>query len=92
MSGTRVAVKRLELDDLPGAGGGCLSMADQMRTEVEVLSPPRQHRAADGMEQGRHGALLGLRLYGGRQLAGPSGVQRQRCRAADGQRADSCPL
>ena len=37
-AGTRVAVKRLELDGLPGAGGGCLSMADQMRTEVEVLS------------------------------------------------------
>ena len=37
VSGTRLAVKRLELDGLPGAGG-CLSMADQMRTEVEVLS------------------------------------------------------
>ena len=37
-SGTRVAVKRLELDGLSGAGAGCLSMADQMRTEVEVLS------------------------------------------------------
>ena len=38
MSGTRVAVKRLELDGLQGAGAGCASMADQMRTEVEVLS------------------------------------------------------
>ncbi len=40
MSGTRVAVKRLELDGLPGAGAACecLSMTDQVRTEVEVLS------------------------------------------------------
>jgi hypothetical protein len=37
-SGTRVTVKRLELDGLSGAGAGCLSMVDQMRTEVEVLS------------------------------------------------------
>jgi len=43
------------------------------------VGPPRQHRAADRMEQGRHGALLVLRRYGGRQLAGPSSVQRQRC-------------
>ena len=38
MSGTRVAVKRLELDGARCAGSGCLSMADQMRTEMEVLS------------------------------------------------------
>ena len=32
-------MKRLELDVMPGAGEGWLSqMADQMRTEVEVLS------------------------------------------------------
>ncbi len=37
MSGTRVAVKRLELDGLSGAGAGYLS-TDQMHTEVEVLS------------------------------------------------------
>jgi hypothetical protein len=29
-------------------------------------SVARQHRAASGMEQGRHGALLGVRLNGGR--------------------------
>jgi len=39
VSGTCVAVKRLELDVVPGAGQGWLSqMGDQMRTEVEVLS------------------------------------------------------
>ncbi len=38
MVGTRVDVKRLELDGLTDVGGGCLSMTDQMRTEVEVLS------------------------------------------------------
>jgi interleukin-1 receptor-associated kinase 4 len=41
VSGTRVAVKRLELNLAPGARGGELSMLsiiDQMRTEVEVLS------------------------------------------------------
>jgi hypothetical protein len=53
--------------------------SDAYRGGGAVASPPRQHRAADGMEQGRHGALLGLRLDGGRRLAGPSGVQRQRC-------------
>ena len=37
-AGTRVAVKRLELDGLPGAGAAGLSLTDQMRTEVEVLS------------------------------------------------------
>ena len=37
MSGTRVAVKRLELDGLPDDGGGCLSMTDQMRTRHEVV-------------------------------------------------------
>jgi serine/threonine protein kinase len=36
---TRVAVKRLELDVAAGAGAAGLSMTDQMRTEVEVLSP-----------------------------------------------------
>jgi hypothetical protein len=34
--GTRVAVKRLELDGLPGAGAAGLSMTDQMCTEVEM--------------------------------------------------------
>ncbi len=53
--------------------------SDAYRSGGAVASPPRQHRAADGIEQRRHGALLGLRLDGGRQLAGPSGVQRQRC-------------
>ena len=48
MSGTRDAIKRLELDGAQGAGAGWLSMADpwqmrtdmadQMRTEMEVLS------------------------------------------------------
>ena len=37
-SGTRVAVKRLELGMAAGAGAAGLSMTDQMRTEVEVLS------------------------------------------------------
>jgi serine/threonine protein kinase len=37
-SGTRVAVKRLELGVAAGAGAAGLSMTDQMRTEVEVLS------------------------------------------------------
>jgi hypothetical protein len=37
-SGTRVAVKRLELGVAAGAGEAGLSMTDQMRTEVEVLS------------------------------------------------------
>ncbi len=35
-SGTRVAVKSLELDVVAGAGATGLSMTDQMRTEVEV--------------------------------------------------------
>jgi interleukin-1 receptor-associated kinase 4 len=38
VSGTRVAVKRLELGVAAGAGAVGLSMTDQMRTEVEVLS------------------------------------------------------
>jgi hypothetical protein len=38
VSGTRVAVKRLELDVAPGAGAAGLYMTDQMRTEVEMLS------------------------------------------------------
>ncbi len=37
-SGTRVAVKRLELGVAAGAGAAGLSMTDQMRAEVEVLS------------------------------------------------------
>ncbi len=37
-SGTRVAVKRLEVGVAAGAGAAGLSMTDQMRTEVEVLS------------------------------------------------------
>ncbi len=37
-SGTRVAVKRLELGVAAGAGAAGLSLTDQMRTEVEVLS------------------------------------------------------
>ena len=37
-SGTRVAVKRLEVGVAAGAGAAGLCMTDQMRTEVEVLS------------------------------------------------------
>ncbi len=37
-SGTRVAVKRLELGVAACAGAAGLSMTDQMSTEVEVLS------------------------------------------------------
>ena len=37
-SGTRVVVKRLELGVAAGAGAEELSMTDQIRTEVEVLS------------------------------------------------------
>jgi hypothetical protein len=37
-SGTRVAVKRLELGVAAAAGETGLSMTDQMRTSVEVLS------------------------------------------------------
>jgi hypothetical protein len=59
--------KRLELGVAAGAGAAGLHMTDQMRTEVEVLSQiaARQHRGAAGMEQGRHGALLSVRLDGG---------------------------
>ncbi len=50
-----------------GAGAAGLHMAEQMRTGVEVLSQSqaRQHRGAAGMEQGRHSALLRVRLDGG---------------------------
>ena len=60
-------MKGLELAVAAGAGAAGLPKAEQMRTGVEVLSqsPPRQHRAAAGMEQGRHGALLSLRPDGG---------------------------
>ncbi len=66
-SGTLVAVKRLELGVAAGTGAAGLSMTDQMRTQVEELSQSaaRQHRAAAGIEQGRHGALLSVRLHGG---------------------------
>ncbi len=66
-SGTRVAVKRHALGVAAGAGAAGLSMTDQMRTEVEEpsQSAARQHRAAAGIEQGRHGALLSVRLEGG---------------------------
>ena len=51
-SGTLVAVKRLELSVAAGAGAALLSMTDQMRTEVEVLSQVYQRQrclgAADG--------------------------------------------
>ena len=66
-AGTRVAVKGLKLAVAAGAGAAELPMSEQMRTGVEALSqsPARQHRAAAGMEQGWHGALLRLRLDGG---------------------------
>ena len=43
--------------------------SDVYRGGGVVVSPPRQHRAADGVEQGCHDTLLGLRLYGGLGLS-----------------------
>jgi serine/threonine protein kinase len=48
-SGTRVAVKRLELGVAAGAGAAGLSMTDQMRTEVEMLWQVQHVNRKDGM-------------------------------------------
>jgi hypothetical protein len=68
-------------------------MADQMRTEVEVLSQVHHVNIVQLMGWSKDGMARWL-VYAfmeGGSLQDRL-VQRQRCRAADGQRADSCAV